>query len=163
MPDTAPERRDVLGLDTYAVPEEAVSAERTLEAGLPQEQVLAQDIGSAALYRRSNPDLIRTAEKIGTLLGMMVNAVRSLPCQLQAVPERVSSITDRVRERSGALREDVSEAATELRQAARIRVQRARVQAVQYAQENPFQFIAAVAGAAFALGVGLRAWRSSRE
>jgi len=163
MADTAPKPRNVPGLDTYAVPAEEVSQERTLEVGLPPGQELGQDIGSAALHGRSSPDLIRTAEKIGTLLGLMVNTVRSLPSQLQAVPERVNSITDRVRERSGELREDVSEAATDLRQAARIRVQRARVQAVQYAQENPFQVIAAVAGAAFALGVGLRAWRSSRE
>jgi len=163
MADTAPKPRDVPGLDTYAVPAEEVNVEHTLEVGLPLGQELAQDIGSAALYRRSNPDLIRTAEKIGTLLGMMVNAARTLRCQLQAVPERASSITDRVRERSGELREDVSEAATELRQAARTRVERARVQAVQYAQENPFQVIAAVAGAAFVLGVGLRAWRSSRD
>lgn len=163
MADTAPRPRHVSDLDTYTVSAEDESVERKPEAGLSPEKELAQDIGSAASYRRRNPALDRTAEKIGMLLGTAVNAVKDLPSRLQAVPRRVGSLGERVRVRSEELREDVSEAAREWRQTARIRVQRARAQASQYAQENPFQVIAAVAGVAFALGLGLRIWRSSRE
>lgn len=163
MADTAPRPRDVSDLDTYSVSAEEQSLERKPEAGLSPEKELARDIGSAASYRRPNPALNRTAEKIGILLGTAVNAVKNLPSRMQAVPRRAGSLGERVRVRSKELRKDVSEAARGWRQTARIRVQRARAQASQYAQENPFQVIAAVAGVAFALGVGLRIWRSSRE
>lgn len=163
MADTAPRPRNVSDLDTYTVSAEEEGVERKPEAGLSPEKELAQDIGSAASYRRRNTALNQTAEKIGTLLGTAVNAVKDLPSRLQAVPRRAGSLSEHVRVRSKELREDVSEAAREWRQTARVRVQSARAQASQYAQENPFQVIAAVAGVAFALGVGLRIWRSSRE
>lgn len=107
--------------------------------------------------------LNQTAEKIGAAIGTAVNIVRSIQRQLQSVPNNVVSIRQRVRERGEEFRQDASEAAREWRQNAQIRMQQARQRTAQYVHDNPFHVIAAVAGVAFCLGVGLRIWRSNLD
>jgi ElaB/YqjD/DUF883 family membrane-anchored ribosome-binding protein len=166
MPDPLHSSGDIPRFDSYPAPApEEFASESGVGASLPIGLSPARELPASTMasHERVNPALNQTAEKIGALLGTAVRIVKSMPRQLQAVPQNVSSMGERLREKSGELREDASEAARELRQNAEARLQLAREQARQYAYEKPFHVIAGIAGLAFCVGVALRIWRSSLE
>lgn len=101
-----------------------------------------------------NPKLNQAAGKIGSVVGRAVGIVKELP---DSVKQRFEVI------RGGAGEgRPLSERAGELADTARERIRETRRRTSRYAHDNPFQFLAVVAGAAFALGVALRIWRSDR-
>lgn len=101
-----------------------------------------------------NPKLNEAAGRIGGMVGRAVEMARELP-------ENVKQRFDVIRGGAGAGR-PLSQRAGELADTARERIRETRQRASRYAHDNPFQFLAVVAGAAFALGVVLRIWRSRR-
>ena len=119
----------------------------------------------------------RVGERVGRTVGVAVATVRDLPEKLGQMKGRLQVVTDRGAstagqtasewaERAGAkaseLKENAKRVAQEQLRAAQDRLQSARAQARHVANEYPLQVIAAVAGVAFLLGIGLRIWRESR-
>jgi ElaB/YqjD/DUF883 family membrane-anchored ribosome-binding protein len=102
----------------------------------------------------------QTAVKIGTLIGTAVNIFKGVQRQLRSTPDNVVSMRDRMRDRSRQIRQDAAGTVHEWRQTAQARAHEVRERTAEYVHENPFQVIAAVAGAAFFLGFALRIWRS---
>lgn len=101
-----------------------------------------------------NPKLTEAAGRIGSVVGRAVGMVKELP-------DNVKQRFDVIRGGAGEGRR-LSERAGELAESARERIRETRQRTSRYAHDNPFQFLAVVAGAAFALGVVLRIWRSHR-
>jgi ElaB/YqjD/DUF883 family membrane-anchored ribosome-binding protein len=118
-----------------------------------------------------DPRLERQADKLGTAIGETVAKVRQIPQRMQEMPDRVRALGEQLRGRAEELREDTREAiergmenlkssTRERLEDARHRAAEMRQQANEFAREKPFHVIAGVAIAAFALGIGLRIWRS---
>jgi ElaB/YqjD/DUF883 family membrane-anchored ribosome-binding protein len=101
-----------------------------------------------------------TAERIGSAVGSAVGTMRR---GLHVMPRRVGEARERLSETGGDLREDALAAAIDLKETAQQRIFEARLRTRRYMNENPFQVVAAAAGAGFAIGVALRIWRWKRE
>jgi ElaB/YqjD/DUF883 family membrane-anchored ribosome-binding protein len=126
-----------------------------------------------------NPRLNETAEKIGSAVGEMVN-------RAQGARRKISSAQDDARRSSGSKVEEIKQRAQEKwanatdvaqhrldewKRTARDSAENAKEQIVQrtreariktraYVEENPHHVILGIAGAAFAVGLAARIWRS---
>jgi ElaB/YqjD/DUF883 family membrane-anchored ribosome-binding protein len=180
MPDTLREPEDFPG-ETSSSPEQNLGETRqqphtpvnlNVDSGAPgvPGPAAADPHGTTYLPRTAslpsvwNQDMLnQTAVKIGTLIGAAMNIFKGVQHQLGSMPSNVVSMRERLRERGQEFGHDASDAARQWRRAAQARAQQARERTAQYAQENPFHVIVAVAGVAFCLGVALRIWRSSLD
>jgi ElaB/YqjD/DUF883 family membrane-anchored ribosome-binding protein len=135
---------DTPRFDTYPAP-----ADTEPEALLPAARVAGElEAGS---------DLNARAERVGNALGNVVGAVRR---RLQVVPRRIDEAKERLTETGGDMRDDVRAAAAEWKDTAQRRLADARAQVGRYADQKPLHVIAGAALLGFAIGVGLRIWRS---
>ena len=129
-----------------------------------------------------NPRLNETAEKIGSAMGEMVN-------RAQDARRKISSAQDDARRSSGSKVDEIKQRAQEKwadatdaaqqrlddwKRTARDSAENAKEQIVQrtrearektraYVDENPHHLILGIAGAAFAIGLAARIWRSQRD
>jgi ElaB/YqjD/DUF883 family membrane-anchored ribosome-binding protein len=129
-----------------------------------------------------NPRLNETAEKIGSAVGEMMN-------RAQDARRRISSAQDDMRRSSGSKVEEIKQRAQEkwtnatdvaqqrledwkrtardsaesAREQIAQRTREARVKTRVYVDENPHHVILGIAGAAFAVGLAARIWRSQRD
>jgi ElaB/YqjD/DUF883 family membrane-anchored ribosome-binding protein len=101
-----------------------------------------------------------TAARIGNAVGSAVGTMRR---GLHVMPRRVDEAKERLSETGEDLRHDIRAAATDLKDTARQRIFEARLRARRFVDEKPIHVVGAAALAGFALGVGLRIWRWSRE
>ena len=107
-----------------------------------------------------NREMQRMGEKIGSTLGEAVGQIKSVPKRLEMVPRRIQAIRERIEDQAQELRQEVHETAIDWRNAGRRKMIEARQRAQRFAQEKPFHVIAAAGAVAFAVGAGLRIWRS---
>jgi ElaB/YqjD/DUF883 family membrane-anchored ribosome-binding protein len=124
--------------------------DRLLEREYPDSRPLGEIPGEPS------PRLRETAETVGTAVGNAVNKARDLPRRLSDMKRRLTVIR-------GRAREDAATTAEEVRETARQRFQQAQTRVRHYAHEFPVQFILAMGGVAFVLGVFLRVWRSNHR
>jgi len=129
-----------------------------------------------------NPKLNETAEKIGSAVGDMVNRAQearrrfgamkqdvrqSSGSKLEEITQRAkdkwSSTTEAAQRRIEDWKRSASRSAEDARDALVQRTREARVKTRAYVNENPHHVILAIAGAAFALGITARIWRSQRD
>lgn len=110
-----------------------------------------------------NPELDRTASRIGSAMGRVVSIARNPMQRVRDIPQRLSSLKDDLRGRIRDLRNDVGDTAGDWKENARQRTQMMRRRTIDYTNEKPFHVIAGAAVAAFCLGVGLRIWRATND
>jgi ElaB/YqjD/DUF883 family membrane-anchored ribosome-binding protein len=149
MPEPLKRTGDIPRFDTYPGP----AAQENWRAG--------REVRSGEAGRQES--LNQTAEKIGTAVGTMVNAVsnvRRIPDRWQ---EKMHGIGDRLRDAGEDMKQDARDAAEEWKQTAQQKVEEARMEARRFAYLKPFHVIGAVAVLALVAGVGLRIWRSTLE
>lgn len=144
MPEPVRTTGDIPRYDTYPAPSPA-EPEAALLPGHPPAEL---ESGSSLNVR---------AERIGNALGNAVGAVRR---RLQVVPRRIDEAKERLTETGGDVRDDVRAAAAEWKETAQRRLSDARFQVRRYANEKPIHVIGAAAILGFAIGIGLRIWRS---
>ncbi len=107
----------------------------------------------ARRYQRSENRINTAVDKIIHVIGVAVQRARELP-------DRAAELKQRVKVARARCTEEASDTMAELRRTARQQADHMRVRVQVWADEKPFQAIAAGAGAAFVLGFALRVWRS---
>ena len=129
-----------------------------------------------------NPQMNETAEKIGSAVGDMVNRAQearrrfdSMKQDLgqssgskveeirQRAQEQWSSVTGAARRRVEDWKQTARSGAEDARDAMMRRTREVRTKAWGYVDENPHHVILGIAGAAFAVGLATRIWRSQRD
>jgi len=129
-----------------------------------------------------NPQLNETAEKNGSAVGEVVNraqeARRRFDSMKQDLGQSSGSKVEEIRQRTqeqwssatGAVQRRVEDwkqtarsAAEDARDAMMRRTREVRTKARGYVDENPHHVILGIAGAAFAVGLATRIWRSQRD
>jgi ElaB/YqjD/DUF883 family membrane-anchored ribosome-binding protein len=132
-------------------------------------------------YGTQNPRLNETAEKIGSAVGDMVNRAQDARRRFDSMKEdvrrssgsKVEEIKQRTQEQWSSATETAQQRLDEWKQTARAsaedtrdrivqRTREARVKTRAYVEENPHHVILGIAGAAFAVGLTARLWRSHR-
>jgi hypothetical protein len=134
------------GGPSNSVPASALAAELQADREPPACNQSTADTGK----------LEEAAERVGSMVGTAMSNVRELPQRLAELKQRFTVIRGRASENASA-------AASEWKETARhqLRMAKSRVQIV--ADEYPVHVILGAAMAAFAIGLGLRIWRSSRD
>ena len=129
-----------------------------------------------------NPRLNETAEKIGSAVGDMVNRAqdarrrfdsmkqevgRSSGSKVEEIRQRAqeqwSNTTEAAQQRLQDWKQTARESAGNARDAIVQRTREFRTKARAYVDENPHHVILGIAGAAFAVGLAARIWRSQRD
>jgi ElaB/YqjD/DUF883 family membrane-anchored ribosome-binding protein len=132
-------------------------------------------------FESRNPRLNETAEKIGSAVGDMVNRAQEARRRFDSVKqdigqssgskveelrqraqEKWSTAAEAAQERLQGWKQTARESAEEARDAIMQRTREARMKARAYVDENPHHVILGIAGAAFAIGLTARIWRSQR-
>jgi hypothetical protein len=141
----------------------------------------------------SNPRLNQTAENIGSAVGNTVREMKDLKSRLRGAKEEsaesawsaaagwkqraeesideakqrasraVQAAGDKASEVLGTARQRASDAVDAARAKASENIEATRRRATYVANEYPVHLVLGAAGAAFALGVALRIWRSNRD
>jgi ElaB/YqjD/DUF883 family membrane-anchored ribosome-binding protein len=129
-----------------------------------------------------NPRLNETAEKIGSAVGEMVNRAQDARSRFDSVKqemrrgseskvdglkqraqEKWSSATEAAQQRLDDWKHTARESAENAKDAVMQRTREVRVKTRAYVDENPHHVILGIAGAAFAVGLAARIWRSQRD
>ena len=124
------------------------------------------DITEAAAHERDTR-LESAGEAVGTAIGVAINQAKDIPNRLQ---DGVSHLKRRFRVITGGgsaalklrpseLADEAGDRASEFADEAKQQARRWETRARRYAHHYPFQFIASVAAAGFAVGFLLRLWR----
>lgn len=150
------------------------------------DQLLAGFVPERTLPAAQNPRWNRTAETIGRSLGGTVGRVRSnlsvvrdrerqiareitdtLSEQAQSISaaaiEKAERLGDVVEERTSQILDTAQQQWDTLSEQARTRVVELRKQAATLRDEHPLELVLCFAGFAFALGAGLKIWRSYND
>ena len=128
-----------------------------------------------------NPRLNETAEKIGSTVGEMVNRAQEARRKFQTMKQDIgessggkveelkqraqeqwTSATGAAQQRLAEWKQSARESAEEARNVVMQRTREARIKARAYVDENPHHVLLGIAGAAFAIGLTARIWRSQR-
>ena len=132
-------------------------------------------------FGTQNPRLNETAEKIGSAVGDVVNRAQEARRRFESAKqdvrerseskvegirrraqERWSNATETVQQRLEAWKQTALASADDARQVITSRGREFRTKARGYVDENPYHVILGIAGAAFAIGLTIRIWRSQR-
>ena len=132
-------------------------------------------------FDNRNPRLNETAEKIGSTVGEMVNRAQDVRRRFETMKqdlgessgskveefkhrahEQWSNVTGAAQQRLENWKQSARDSAEEARDAIVQRTREARMKARAYVHENPHHVLLGIAGAAFALGLTARIWRSQR-
>lgn len=132
-------------------------------------------------YGTQNPRLNETAEKIGSAVGDVVNLAQQARRRFdtikqdvrqssssrveeirQRAQEKFSSATEAAQERLEGWKQTALDSAQDAQKVIAGRAREFRTKARDYVDENPHHVILGIAGAAFAIGLAARIWRSQR-
>ncbi len=161
-----PLRKESLDFENEALAPEEVTPVTSSLPGTPP--ALDESRGRAM---ESQDRATRAGEAVGSAVG---NAVGNLQSSVRSgmklvsdksrdLGEKLSEATDSARVRGQEMADEAAQRARELGRQARERVLEARREGSRFAHEKPLHTIAAIAGAAFVIGLLLRIWRSSRD